>query len=85
MLLGKFLDARSKHESTEAGKMMSYIGYAEEYMSKKRNSLYPSITRLMTVSFCSSISCIDCIIMFGGPVQEVKIPRFCGCIMKHLK
>ncbi|KAL5259295.1 hypothetical protein ACHWQZ_G009660 [Mnemiopsis leidyi] len=48
MLLGKFLDARSKHESTEAGKMMSYIGYAEEYMSKKRNSLYPSITRLMT-------------------------------------
>lgn len=47
LLLGKFLDARSKHEGTEAGKMMSYIGYAEEYMSKKRNTLYPSITRLM--------------------------------------
>ena len=49
-MLGKFLDARSKHEGTEAGKMMSYIGYAEEYMSKKRNTLYPSITRLMGVS-----------------------------------
>ena len=50
LLLGKFMDARSKDESTEAGKMMSYIGYAEEYMSKKRNTLYPSITRLMNVS-----------------------------------
>ena len=85
MLLGKFLDARSKHESTEAGKMMSYIGYAEEYMSKKRNSLYPSITRLMTVSFCSSISGIDCVIMFSGPVKKVNIPILCGCNMKHLK
>lgn len=47
MLLGKFLDTRSKHEGTEAGKMMSYIGYAEEYMSKKRTSMNPSITRLM--------------------------------------
>lgn len=47
LLLGKFMESRSKDESTEAGKMMSYIGYAEEYMSKKRNTLYPSITRLM--------------------------------------
>lgn len=50
MLLGKFLDTRSKHEGTEAGKMMSYIGYAEEYMSKKRTSMNPSITRLMQVT-----------------------------------
>ena len=68
MLLGKFLDARSKHESTEAGKMMSYIGYAEEYMSKKRNSLYPSITRLMTVSFCrtSFLLCLVWCSVYGA-------------------
>lgn len=53
-LLGKFLDSRSKHEGTEAGKMMSYIGYAEDYMSKKRNTLYPSVNRLMTVMFSNS-------------------------------
>ena len=50
MLLSKFMESQSKNEGTEAGKMMSYIGYAEEYMSKKRNMLYPSITRIMTVS-----------------------------------